>query len=173
MKKITLVFIQFIILIVIFANYTPILAAPIIDECETAVDCLPNGRCLEDVNGSKKCSFPTSPSTNTVQQIFGKITPPDALKNLVNQDPTGAKGISAFFTNFIALIYSLAIVTLILILIWGAWDWMTSEGDKEKIQNAQRKIVNALIGIMLFAAAFAIIQVLGQFTGFKFFVGQK
>lgn len=110
---------------------------------------------------------------DTLQGIFGKIKPPDALKGLVAKDPTGAGGISQFLSNLIALIYSIAAIVLIFMLIWGAFDWITSEGDKEKLQAAQRKIINAFIGILLFAAAFAIIQVLGQFTGFTFFVGQK
>ena len=53
-----------------------------------------------------------------------------------------------------------------------AWDWITSEGDKEKIAGARNKIINAVIGIALFAVAFAVISVLGTFTGFKFFEGQ-
>lgn len=105
---------------------------------------------------------------------FGTISPPPALKELVEKETaTPGGGISFFLSNLIALIYSLAAIVLIFMLLWGAFDWITSEGDKEKLQAAQRKIINALIGILLFAAAFAIIQVLGQFTGFKFFVGQK
>lgn len=116
----------------------------------------------------------SDPRTYLCQKdVFGQIKPPDALRNLVNQDPTGAGGLGQFFSNLIRLIYILATVVLLFMIIWGAWDWMTSEGDKEKLQNAQRKIINAIIGIILFAVAFAIIQVLGQFTGFKFFEGQQ
>lgn len=152
-----------------------VLAAPIIDECQTDVDCLPNGRCLRDAAGSLKCSFPSTPkpTPGAIQRSFGTIEPPEALKNFIGKDPTGATGLSRFFTNLVALMYVLAAVVLIFMLMWGAWDWMTSEGDKEKLESAKKKIVNALIGILLFAAAFAIIQVLGQFTGFKFFAGQK
>ncbi len=56
-------------------------------------------------------------------------------------------------------------------LLWGAWDWMSSEGDKEKLSSAQKKIINAFIGILLFAVAFAVIRILGAFTGFTFFTG--
>lgn len=103
---------------------------------------------------------------------FGTIKVPPELAPFTAGDPTGAGGISKFFSNFIALFYSVAILVLILMLIWGAFDWLTSEGDKEKIAAARGKLINAVIGIMLFAVAFAVIQVLGAFTGFKFFVGQ-
>lgn len=104
-----------------------------------------------------------------IGKIFGQINAPQQIQNF----GFGATGISKFLSNLITLIYSLAAVVLILMILWGAWDWMTSEGDKEKLENAKRKLINAIIGIMLFAVAFAVIQVLGTFTGFKFFEGQK
>ena len=107
------------------------------------------------------------------QKDFGTITPPQTLQRFIGGDPTAAGAIGKLLTNIIALFYIVAVVVLIFMLLWGAWDWMTSEGDKEKIQSAQRKLVNALIGILLFAVAFAIIQVLGTFTGFTFFAGQR
>ncbi len=108
-----------------------------------------------------------------IQQKFGTISPPPQLQNLIAKDPTGAGGISTFLSSLIALAYSGAAIVLIFMLLWGAWDWLISEGEKEKLQNAQRKIISALIGIVLFAIAFAAIEVLGQFTGFKFFAGQN
>src|SRR3989344_8011081 len=106
------------------------------------------------------------------KDTFGTISPPPELLPFVNKGGSGAGGISLFLTNFVALIYSIAAIVLIFMLLWGAFDWITSGGDKEKLQNAQRKIINAIIGIMLFAIAFAVIQVLGVFTGFPFFHGQ-
>lgn len=103
---------------------------------------------------------------------FGTISPPPALRQFIGADTTGAEGISKLISNIIALFYSVAIIVLIFMLVWGAYDWLTSEGEKEKIQSAQRKIINAIVGIILFAITFAVLQVLGQFTGFQFFKGQ-
>lgn len=108
-----------------------------------------------------------------IEDTFGKISPPPAISTFVNKNQTGSAGLSAFLTNLITLFYGIAALVLILMLLWGAYDWLTSEGEKEKIESAKRKLINAFIGIMLFAVAFAVIQILGQFTGFKFFVGQK
>lgn len=168
MKKIIFLITLFFILFSFLHN--EVSAAPIIDECQIDVDCLPNGRCLRDTVGNLKCSFPAATS-NAVQNTFGKIQPPEALKGLLKGDPTGAAGISKFLSNFVSLIYIAATIMLVFMLIWGAWDWMTSEGDKEKLQSAQRKIINAFIGILLFAVAFALLRVLGAFTGFTFFTG--
>lgn len=108
-----------------------------------------------------------------VEDTFGKISPPPAIEAFVNKNPTGSEGISSLLSNLIQLFYSLAAVVLIFMLLWGAYDWITSEGQKEKLESAKNKIINAIIGIILFAVAFAVIQVIGQFSGFQFFVGQK
>lgn len=108
-----------------------------------------------------------------VKDIFGTVSPPPALKGLVDKDPTGVGGISIFLSNLIALIYMLAMFVLVFMLVWGAWDWITSGGEKEKLDGARKKLINAIIGITLFAVAFAVIKVLGVFTGFEFFVGQN
>lgn len=128
--------------------------------------------CYTGPDGKLICPPPSPPpKPDLIQQIFGKIEPPDAIKGLLKGDPTGAAGISKFLSNFVVLIYIAATIVLVFMILWGAWDWMTSEGDKEKLQSAQKKIINAFIGILLFAVAFALLRLLGAFTGFTFFTG--
>lgn len=104
--------------------------------------------------------------------VFGKIQPPDAIKRLLGADQTGASGISKFLSNLIVLIYSIASIVLIFMILWAAFEWLTSGGDKEKVASARARLTYAIIGIILFAVAFAVIRVLGAFTGFTFFKGQ-
>ncbi len=103
------------------------------------------------------------------KDIFGAIKPPPELDPFTQGNLSGATGISKFFSNLIGLIYAVAAVFFLFMILWGAFDWITSEGQKEKVQQAQQKIIHAMIGILLFAAAFAIIAVFGKFTGFSFF----
>ncbi|MCL4365688.1 pilin [Patescibacteria group bacterium] len=139
-----------------------------------------SGACIDD--GLFACQFIQNDNVGkpTYQckesqfgKSFGKIQAPAPLAGFLQKDPTGAGAISNFLSNAIILIYSLAAIVLIFMLLWGAFEWLTSGGDKEKISSAQKRIINAIIGILLFAIAFAIIAVLGQFTGFKFFEGQN
>lgn len=116
---------------------------------------------------------PCAPDDKRVECKFGTIVAPSPLAGFLAKDPTGAGAISTFLSNFVALIFTLAAVVLVLMILWGAFEWMISEGDKEKLSAAQRKIINAIIGIILFAIAFAIIRLLGTFTGFTFFEGQN
>ncbi len=132
--------------------------------CNPGLDCIPTA----DPN-FYICDVPGAGITPKTGDVFGKIQPPDALKGLVAKDPSGTGGLSTFFSNLIALFYSIAAIVLVFMLVWGAWDWLISGGEKEKIEGARNKIIYAIIGIILFAVAFAIIQILGQFTGFTFF----
>ena len=140
------------------------------DECDPND---PGDHCVNGYSCQPSTAIPTKslckPSSAT--DVFGKIEPPEALKPFVFKDPTGTGGISQFLSNFVVLIYVAATIVLVFMLLWGAWDWMSSEGDKEKLSSAQKKIINAFIGILLFAVAFAVIRILGAFTGFTFFTG--
>lgn len=50
-------------------------------------------------------------------------------------------------------------------LIWGAIDWLTSEGDKEKYTAARNKIMHAIIGLVIIAVAYVIWKILIFFLG--------
>ncbi len=113
-----------------------------------------------------------SQASKDVKDIFGTVSPPPELRPFLDQDKTGAAGISLFLSNLITLIYSIAGVALIFMLIWGAFEWLISGGEKEKIASAQKRITSALIGIALLAIAFAVLALIGEFTGFHFFVNQ-
>lgn len=128
--------------------------------------CQPSSEKTDNDNTINYCS----PNVN---KFFGVIKPPPPLAKLLEKNQTGAGVISMFLSNGIILIYSIAAVVLLFMIIWGAFQWMTSGGSKEQLAAAQQRILHAIIGILLFAAAFAILQVLGTFTGFKFFKSQN
>jgi hypothetical protein len=109
----------------------------------------------------------------SVTEVFGKVNPSaapggDQLGFL--KYGSGAAGIGNFLTAAINFIFILAGIFLIFMILWGAWDWILSGGEKDKVEAARNKITHAIIGIVLFGVAFAIIKVLGIFLGFQFFV---
>lgn len=107
---------------------------------------------------------------NPVHDAFGTIFPPAELQPfIVKGGGTGAGAINLFLDNLVILIYIIAAVVFVFMILWGAFEWVLSGGDKEKLQNAQRRLTHAFIGIILFAIAFALLALIGTFTGFKFF----
>ena len=57
----------------------------------------------------------------------------------------------------------------IFFLIWGGITWITSAGDKEKIESARKKILYSIIGLTVIFASFLIINIVGGVFGVDFF----
>lgn len=94
--------------------------------------------------------------------IFGKITPPPGMD--IDSDPN--VGFGKFIAFGIRTFIIIAGLFMLLYLLWGALDWITSGGEKEKITKAQNKITNAVIGMVLIFAIFAIFNlVAGNLLG--------
>lgn len=107
----------------------------------------------------------SSGTQTDVEKVFGQIAPPAAIQNL----GYGDKGISRFLNIFIELLFMIGGIAFVFMIIWGAVELLISGGNKEQVASGKNRIMYAIIGIVLMAIAFAIIEVIGRFTGFKFF----
>jgi hypothetical protein len=56
---------------------------------------------------------------------------------------------------------------LLLYFVWGAIDWLMSEGNPEKIQNAKNKITHAFIGLVFLSISFAMMLLAEEIFGFS------
>lgn len=77
----------------------------------------------------------------------------------------GFKDIGSFTTNALTLMFGLALLVVLIMLIWGAFEWITSGGDKEAVGKARGRIINALIGLAVLAVAYALTKIGAQFIG--------
>ena len=77
----------------------------------------------------------------------------------------GFTSIGTFISSALAFSFILAVLAVLLMMIWGAFEWITSGGDKEAVGKARGKIINALIGLAVMAVAYALFKVAGQFVG--------
>jgi hypothetical protein len=92
-----------------------------------------------------------------IDELFGGITPPDAM-NIGGKDP--AQGLSNFIAFGIKAFILIAGFSMLIYLLWGAFDWIASSGEKEKITKAQNKITNALIGMVLIFAVLVLFNLI-------------
>lgn len=84
----------------------------------------------------------------------------------INPPVQGYKTIGDFVQNILTLAFIIAILVVLFMLIWGAFEWITSGGDKEAVGKARGRIINALIGLAVLAVAYALLVLAGQFLGF-------
>jgi TRAP-type C4-dicarboxylate transport system permease small subunit len=83
------------------------------------------------------------------------LSPSEGIYDEVAVNPLGP-----FIARLWWTIVTLGALALLLFLIWGGVDLLTSEGDKEKYTNARNKMTHALMGMAILAASFAIVSIL-------------
>lgn len=81
---------------------------------------------------------------------------------------SGTKG-EVFFSGFFGKLIELALIAgsiiFLFMLIMGAISWISSGGDKGAAEQAKSRVTNALIGIIVLFAVFAIVNLIGVFFG--------
>ena len=99
----------------------------------------------------------------SIQEIFGQVTPPPGM-NIGPGDPV--EGLGQLIGWGINIFITLAGMFMLVYLLWGAFDWISSSGEKEKITKAQSKITNAIIGmIIIFIVLVGFNLLAGQLLG--------
>lgn len=67
---------------------------------------------------------------------------------------------SFFVTTAINLLLGFAGVGAFIFLLWGGVQWITAGSDKDAVEKARKKIINALIGLAVVFSAYAILFIL-------------
>jgi len=78
--------------------------------------------------------------------------------NITVSKPTNLNivNLNTFISKGIQLVVGIAAILLFVFLVWGGIEWITSGGDKTKVENARNRITNALIGLAIVALAWAV-----------------
>jgi hypothetical protein len=101
-------------------------------------------------------------SEDSLTRSFGsdyieKIIPPEGF----------ATDIGEFINRLLRLIMMISALLVFSQLIWGGLEWITSGGDKGKVDSARQKIIAAVIGLIIVASSYAILQLSLNFIGFQ------
>lgn len=97
------------------------------------------------------------------------ITPPAGVATVPHEAPGPA--VSRIVSNVIGIFFVLGTIGVIIMVVWGAFDFIISGGDKDKMGSARKKITTALIGLALLALAFFLISLVGEVVGINPFAG--
>lgn len=80
----------------------------------------------------------------------------------------GPPAIGSIISSLIGVFLIMAFISTFLYMFLGGLDWITSAGDKAKLQTARDKITNALVGMIIVGAAWAVMMIAGNFFGLDF-----
>lgn len=91
--------------------------------------------------------------------IWGTIKPTN-LPESITGDPVA--GLGKILSLLLKITLRTSGIVLLIYLLWGGFDYITAGGDKEKLENARRKIYHAIIGLLII---FSTLAIFGVITG--------
>jgi len=85
---------------------------------------------------------------------------------IVNQ-PSNVKvgNIGILISAAVSALLILAALAAFLFLVLGGLQWITSGGDKAGMEAARNKITHAIVGLIIVAAAYAVMVLVANFLG--------
>ena len=90
-----------------------------------------------------------------------KLSPTGQFSDLANLTVPG------IVSGAIRMLLVVSALVAFVFLIIGGIKWVTSGGDKEKTQGAQKTLTAALVGLVIVFAAWAIIRLIETFFGIQ------
>lgn len=102
---------------------------------------------------------------NTLAQIVNPVLPQNLGQG---GNEAGPPAIGSLISSFIGAFFIFAFVAAFFYLLIGGFNWITSGGDKAKLEAARNQITNALIGLIIVGAGWAMMSLVGGFLGIEF-----
>lgn len=99
------------------------------------------------------------------------LTNPVLPGQLGNPGTSGGDVIARFIPAAISIGLLIGTLIFFIYLIWGSIDWIASGGDKQKLESARGKITNAILGLVILFATFAILNLIGFFFHIEILTG--
>ncbi|HOR01967.1 MAG TPA: pilin [Candidatus Woesebacteria bacterium] len=79
--------------------------------------------------------------------------------------------VGGIVSGAVSLVLIVVALVFFFILVWGGLKWVTSGGDEKKVGEARAQITNALIGLAIVFAAWAIMKLIGTIFGIDILKG--
>ncbi len=109
---------------------------------------------------SKKPVFAAGEPT---EDVTGKVINPVLPDKLTTM--TGSTFLSNFLKTGISLVLITGAVIFFFILTSGGIRWLSSSGDKVKLESAQKQISSGLVGLAILLSSFAVIKLIEVLFG--------
>ncbi len=89
---------------------------------------------------------------------FGQVEAPPNV-------PSGVNAPSNIITASLNLLTIAGIIATLIFIIYGGLLWVTSQGDKQRLDKARRTITFSIVGLIIMILAFVIVQTIGGILG--------
>jgi hypothetical protein len=76
--------------------------------------------------------------------------------------------IATIISKALGLLTIMAGIWFLFQVIIAGYNFMSAAGDKGRIENANRKLTNSIVGLIIVAAAYGLLALVGMFLGVNF-----
>jgi hypothetical protein len=104
-------------------------------------------------------------TTKLLAQISNPVLPEVIGGGKSPNYQAGGTALGAIVTALVGALFVAGFLLAFFFLIMGGFTWITAGGDKTKLEKARDEITNAIIGIIVVAAAYAITSLVARFFG--------
>jgi len=78
----------------------------------------------------------------------------------VNEASERAVGGVDLVSRFLIIGLGIAGLIMVVMLLWGTFKFITSQGDESQVNNARGAVINAIIGIVIVLLAYSLVRIL-------------
>lgn len=104
-------------------------------------------------------------TTRILAQIRNPVLPP-SLGGGPNPDPNqGGVALGKLISNLIGALFIAGFLLTFMQIIISAIQWITAGGDKQALEKARTGITNAIMGLVIVGATYALMTLVGNFFG--------
>ena len=119
------------------------------------------------MNKLHKISTSVGLATTTMMMSAQSALANSTIGRIDVPDQGFARSIGGLISSLLNLVMLIAALLVFAYLIWGGIEWITSGGDKGQTEKARNKITAAIVGLIVLAASYAILQLALNLLGFS------
>lgn len=98
-------------------------------------------------------------------QLRNPVLPPGIGGGTSPNPNSGGAALGQLISNLVGAVFIAGFLLAFMTLLLGGLSWITAGGDKQKLETARDKITNAIVGLIVVGAAYALTSLIARFFG--------
>lgn len=100
---------------------------------------------------------------------LGRFTPPTGAYSTGSETESGAlDNFESLISNILGVLTVLASLFFVIYFVVGAFEWVSSGGDKGKLEHARNRMTSGILGMVIIVASYSLLGLLSGLIGIDF-----
>ena len=106
-----------------------------------------------------------------VEKVYAVTVTPGVLQIVPDDNFIKAIDAGSLISSLISIFIIISFIAAFFFLLQGAFQWITSGGDEGKVEAARNRITQAIVGLVIVVAVWALFGLVEDFLGVNVFGG--